>query len=62
MVEKKYALTATVEDGKLRIASENSGFNSVELLGLLDWKREDVIEQLKGNILPEEVKRNLIKD
>ena len=62
MVEKKYTLTAIVEDGKLRVASENSGFNSMELLGLLDWKREDVISQVKGNLVPDEVKRTQLKD
>ena len=62
MVEKKYTLTAIVEDGKLRVASENYGFNSMELLGLLDWKREDVISQVKGNLVPDEVKRTLLKD
>lgn len=62
MVEKKYTLTAIVEDGKLRVASENSGFDSMELLGLLDWKREDVISQIKGNFVPDEVKRTLITD
>ncbi len=51
------------EDGsaKCRMHSENDGFNQLELLGILEWKRDDVLRQLNGEIKPENVTRHIVK-
>lgn len=52
------------EDGSAncRMHSENDGFNPLEILGMLEWKRDDVIRQMRGELKPTVVERNLIKD
>lgn len=43
---RRYTLTATEEiDGTISIASENTGFDILELLGILDCKRQDIYKQ-----------------
>lgn len=50
MKEKKYTLIITTDTANdtLNIECENDGFNSFEILGFLDYKRQDVIDQMKG--------------
>ena len=47
--------------GVTNIECVNDGFPALELLGLLDWKREDIIQQLRGKIVPDTVKRTVIE-
>lgn len=43
---RRYTLTATEEiDGTISIASENTGFDVLELLGILECKRQDIYKQ-----------------
>ena len=35
-----------IEDKELKLSSTNDGFSSIELLGFIDWKREDILMQM----------------
>ena len=50
------------DDDRLGVKSQNDGFSSLELLGLLDLKRDDILRQIKGEVKPDTFKRELIKD
>lgn len=44
---KKFVLTFTVgDDGMLRSTGENTGFTALELLGMLETKKTDIIDQM----------------
>ena len=64
-MNKKYTLQV-IDNGdngdKVTVMSLNDGFTAYEVLGLLDMKREDVIDQIKGNIKPDIIKREFVKD
>jgi len=64
-MNKKYILQV-IDNGdngdKVTVMSLNDGFTAYEVLGLLDMKREDVIDQIKGNIKPDIIKREFVKD
>lgn len=47
--------------GLLSINKKNDGFNPIELLGLLSWAYEDILEQMKGNVKPDIVKREYVE-
>ena len=44
-----------------KLSRVNNGFNSLELLGLLNFLREDIFKQLRGEIKPDVVKRTVIE-
>jgi hypothetical protein len=53
-MEKKYEVTITSDkNNKLRLDRANTGFNGLELLGLLEILREDIMKQMKGEKRPE---------
>ena len=58
---KKFELTVTEENGQLNTIGNNDGFNALELVGLLELKKQDVINQIKH---PEKFKhtRTVVKD
>ena len=41
---------------------DNDGFNSSELLGMIDLKRDDIIRQMRGEIAPIEYERLIAKE
>ena len=47
--------------GLLCINKKNDGFNPIELLGLLSWAYADILEQMKGNVEPDIVKREFVE-
>jgi len=49
------------DDGLLCINKKNDGFNPIELLGLLSWAYADILEQMKGNVEPDIVKREFVE-
>jgi hypothetical protein len=60
---KKYKLEIELTDeGKLNIHAVNEGFTPIELLGLLSWKKDDIVAQIKGSIEPDTVSRKVIED
>lgn len=50
----------TYSDGTTAISRTNDGFNSFELMGILELSKDDIINQIKGNVKPEIVKRKVI--
>lgn len=62
-IKRTYTITMTTDNvtGRTEIESVNDGLPALELLGLLDWKREDIIKQLRGAIIPDTVKRTVIE-
>jgi len=56
---KSYTLEVTADDNghNLIIKGTTNGFSAFELLGFLDWQREDIIAQTKGDIKPDYVER-----
>lgn len=63
ITKRTYTITMTTDNatGRTEIESVNDGFPALELLGLLDWKRDDIIKQLRGAIIPDKVKRTVIE-
>lgn len=57
MKEKKFVLTATEKDGQDLIDCENEGFTALELLGILEVKKSDILEQMRR---PADFKRYVI--
>ena len=54
-MKKKYEVTITSDkNNKLRLDRANFGFNGLELLGLLEILREDIMKQMKGEQLEAE--------
>jgi hypothetical protein len=57
---KRFWFEATIEDGMLKFKSEGEGFGIFELLGIWDWKREDILAQIRGDVKPDKVERKAI--
>ena len=47
---RKYVLIAEHEDGVLNIHCQNTGFEVVELVGILEVKKADLMEQVLNDI------------
>lgn len=46
-MKKKYTMIVeATENSELNIRGENEGFNAFEILGFLDFKRQDVLDQI----------------
>ena len=61
MVTKEFTITFRVEDNKMAIDGRNMGFTAHELVGLLEWKKQDILDQIKGKITPDVVKREYVQ-
>ena len=59
---KKFTLTVTEDDNGNTMSSTNEGFTALEILGILEYKQDDVLSQMKGIIKPNKITRNLIVD
>lgn len=51
-----------LEDGGFNVYRTNDGFNSMELLGQIDFMAREIVKQLSGEIKPDVVKRTVIVD
>lgn len=62
-MSRKYVLILE-EDSKhkITVSSENTGFNSLELLGLFSFKYKDICDQLQDKIKPDIIERKIIKE
>jgi len=40
----------------------NDGFNPMELLGIIDFVKDDIMAQVHGKIKPDVVERTIVKD
>lgn len=61
-VKKWHIEITTFDDGSTEMMRTNDGFNPIELLGLLSFAHQDIVNQIKGEIKPDVIKRNVIKD
>jgi hypothetical protein len=48
------------DDGFLSFNSQGEGFHTFEALGFIEWKREDIMAQIRGEITPDKVVRTSI--
>lgn len=63
MKEKRFEFIFTVnEEGQGRCESINNGFVACELIGLLEWKKQDIIAQMAQKIKPDVIKRTVVKE
>ena len=50
----------TYNNGTTQLSRTNDGFNPFELIGVLEISKDDIIEQIKGNVKPNVIIRKLI--
>ena len=48
-------------DGSSQLDRRNEGFDAFELLGILEQAQMEIIEQLRGKIKPDVIKRTVIR-
>jgi hypothetical protein len=59
---KTYTITLNeYNDDKTELIRRNDGFNPLELLGLCSLSTQEIIEQLKGDIKPDVIRREVVK-
>lgn len=60
---KKYTFEVIENDkGELSFRSKVDGFHGFEVLGFLDWKRDDIMRQIRKDIEPTIVSREVVDD
>jgi len=59
---KKYKLEFILSEKGLAVNGENEGFEPLELLGLLSWKKQDIENQLFNGIKPDIISRKVITE
>ena len=57
-----FTLTASRDAEGFEFNSTSDGFTAFEILGLLEYKRDDIIRQMRDEIKPVKVVRTLIVD
>lgn len=56
---ERFELVATSINGNLTIETKNEGFNALELIGILDTKRDDIVRQVNCEA---DFKRTFVND
>jgi hypothetical protein len=59
---KRFILEIKLDNEHMSCSSENDGFDPMELVGILEWKKNDIFKQIIGEIKPDMVSRKCIKD
>lgn len=60
-MKKQYIIKVIVDDdNKLNIYRKNDGFNPYEILGFLYHASSEILDQMKGNIKPDIIKRKVV--
>lgn len=44
-------------DGRIYFSSKGDGMTTMEVIGFLHWKLDDVLKQFQGQIQPEQIQR-----
>lgn len=60
-MKKVFVMVATCEDEKLSIRRTNKGFNSFELMGLIENSLLDIRDQIQGKVKPDIITRRYIE-
>ena len=58
---KKYTLEIESDGNGIRMKGVNDGFTALELLGLVEAKKNDIIAQIRGDIVPEIEHKRIVK-
>ena len=61
-MKKKYTIEIETVEGNSLMKRTNDGFSALELLGLAELLKEDILKQARGIIEPDIVKRTVITD
>jgi hypothetical protein len=62
-MSKTYQLKFEVDDeGKTNAESKVDGFSWPEIIGILEWKKLDIMRQIAGYLEPDYVKRERVVD
>lgn len=59
---KYFLFEVKVEDGRATFRSEGDGITLMEALGWIEWKKDDIFRQIRGEVKPDEVSRTRIID
>jgi hypothetical protein len=59
---KRFVFEVTMDNKHFSCSTENDGLSAIELIGILEWKKNDIFKQMIGEIKPDIVSRKLIKD
>lgn len=59
---KRYSLEVILDEaGDVQMNSENEGFSAFDIIGILEHKKQDILNQLSGRIKPDIVSRKVIE-
>ena len=58
---KKFVLEVTEEKKEMAFKSRCEGFNCLEILGILERKKTDIMQQMEGLIKPDFIKREYVE-
>jgi hypothetical protein len=59
---KKYSIEIIESDKGYSMNRIGEGFTALELMGVLAFIQAEIMEQMKGNIKPDVIKRTIITD
>ena len=60
--KKKYVLIFTEkEDGNSTMTTKSDGYGAMEIIGILDFKRADIMAQIREEIKPDVIKRMVVE-
>jgi hypothetical protein len=59
-MKKKFILVVCNNGDTLQVHSKNDGYTSLEIIGLLDFKKNDIIKQICGEVKPDVIKRTVV--
>lgn len=62
MATKSYKIKVITKKGGYTISRENSGFNVMELLGILEHTKQDIISRMAKGIKPDIIETKVILD
>jgi hypothetical protein len=61
-MKKTYTIVIEDTDKGTQMTRTNDGFSPVELLGILEMVKDEVLDQIRGQIKPDIIKREVIED
>ncbi len=62
MKKKVYTISVEEGDGRATMNRVNDGFTAIELLGLMQFIKEEILLQMQDKIKPDIVTRTVIKE
>ena len=63
-MKKTYTIKLEIDEGstKSKMTRTNDGFNGLELLGILEIARKEILKQLEGVMKPDAIERQFVVD